>query len=67
LALFQDNFFDFIDVFVGNHRLSSEGKMIIFDDGGCALPHDVNPRQSFDIEFTLVAPEVPGDYVLWRG
>jgi ubiquinone/menaquinone biosynthesis C-methylase UbiE len=51
-------------VFVGNHWLSSEGKMIIFDDGRCALPHDVNPGQSFDIEFTLVAPEVPGDYVL---
>jgi hypothetical protein len=36
-------------VFVGNHWLSSEGKMIIFDDGRCALPHDVNPGQSFDI------------------
>jgi SAM-dependent methyltransferase len=51
-------------IFVGNHWLSSEGKMIVFDDGRCVPPYDVNPGQSFDIEFSLVAPEVPGEYVL---
>lgn len=38
--------------------------MIIFDYARCALPHDLSPGQSFNVEFTLVAPDVLGDYIL---
>jgi hypothetical protein len=51
-------------VFVGNHWLSDEGKMITFDDRRRALPCDVNPGESFAVDFVLAAPEGAGKYVL---
>jgi SAM-dependent methyltransferase len=51
-------------VFVGNHWLSNKGKIITFDDVRCPLPCDVDPGESLAVDFVLVAPEAPGEYVL---
>lgn len=51
-------------VFLGNHWLSVEGEVIRFDDARCALPHDIAPGEPFEVEFTLIAPNLSGRYVL---
>lgn len=51
-------------LFVGNHWLTADQSMLVYDDGRSALPHDVAPGLSFETLLACTAPERSGEYLL---
>lgn len=49
---------------LGNHWLSSDGRMLIQDDGRALLPPRVEPGASCRLCVTVTVPPDPGDYQL---
>lgn len=55
---------DRFQVTAGNHWLDASGAVAVNDDGRAALPSDVAPGESAELELTVTAPATPGPYLL---
>jgi len=49
---------------LGYHLLTSDGTVIDFDGGHIALPHDVPPGGSVQVQALVTAPAVDGEYLV---
>ena len=53
-----------IPVRLGNHWLSGEGNILVWDDERIGLPENLNPKGDVRLTLTTRAPSDPGKYVL---
>jgi hypothetical protein len=51
-------------LFLGNHWLAPDGRILTNDDGRSSLPYDLAPGEEIELLLTVTAPREPGDYFL---
>ncbi len=49
---------------LGNHWLDPNSGLLVRDDGRADLPHDIPPGGRAELELSVTAPGIPGEYVL---
>jgi SAM-dependent methyltransferase len=49
---------------LGNHWLDRKGRVFMVDDARAPLPCDLGPGEQIDLQLTICAPAVNGDYIL---
>ena len=53
-----------LGLYLGNHWLSERGKVAVMDDARAALPTQLDPGDTVELELTVTAPARPGRYIL---
>jgi len=51
-------------LFVGNHWLDENNKIVVNDDARSILLYDLGPNEEIDVPLTINVPKNPGNYVL---
>jgi hypothetical protein len=51
-------------IFLGNHWLGPDRRILTNDDGRSSLPYDLAPGEEIELLLTVAAPRAPGVYVL---